>query len=77
VQYKLRPESESGKPSTGLPLPLYVGTGKVSVQYERLFGNTSVGRIKVDPDLLKLATGKLELEIKPAPPAPPAATEKK
>jgi hypothetical protein len=28
----------------------------------------------VDPDLLKLATGSLELEIKPAP---PPATDKK
>jgi hypothetical protein len=43
-----------------------VGTGKVSVQFERVFGNTHAGRIKVDPNLFKLATGKLELEIKPA-----------
>jgi RNA polymerase sigma factor (sigma-70 family) len=62
LQYTLTPSSERGK-----DLPLYVGTGKVSLQYKRLIGNTSAGRIKVDPDLLKLATGELELEIKPAP----------
>jgi RNA polymerase sigma factor (sigma-70 family) len=50
------------------------GTGKVSVQYERVFGNSSSGQIKLDPNLSKLATGKLELEIKSEP---PAATEKK
>jgi RNA polymerase sigma factor (sigma-70 family) len=61
--------AQAGRPYMGLgPCPpLQVGTGKVSVQFERVFGNTHAGRIKVDPDLLKLATGKLELEIKPAP----------
>jgi hypothetical protein len=52
-------------------------SGKVSVQYERVFGNSSAGGIKLDPTLGKLGTGKLELEIKSAPPVPPAATEKK
>jgi hypothetical protein len=66
-QYKLIPSSEKGKGSTGDFWPLHVGTGKISLQYKQVFGNTSAGRIKVDPDLLKLATGKLELEIKPAP----------
>ncbi|HEV3445357.1 MAG TPA: TIGR03067 domain-containing protein [Gemmataceae bacterium] len=51
------------------------GTGKVGVQYGRVFGNSSSGQIKLDPNLSKLATGKLELEIKSDP--PPAATEKK
>jgi hypothetical protein len=49
-------------------------SGKVYVQYERVFGNSSSGSFKPDPNLSKLATGKLELEINPAP---PAATEKK
>jgi len=73
-QYQLMPTSERGKGHSGKFLPLWTGTGKVSVQYNRLFGNTSAGRIKVDPDLLDLTTGSLELEIKPAP---PPATEKK
>ena len=46
-----------------------LGTGKVSFQYERVFGNSSAGSIKLDPTLSKLATGKLELEIKPKLPA--------
>jgi hypothetical protein len=36
-------------------------------------GDSSSGGIKLDPTLSKLATGKLELEIRPAP---PPATEK-
>src|SRR5262249_19977281 len=36
-------------------------SGKVGVQYERVFGNSSSGTIKLDPTLSKLATGKLEL----------------
>jgi hypothetical protein len=40
------------------------GTGKFSVQYERVLGNSSASRIKIDPALSKLATGKLELEIR-------------
>jgi RNA polymerase sigma factor (sigma-70 family) len=47
-----------------------LGTGKVSFQYERVLGNSSAGFIKLDPALSKLATGKLDLEIK-------SATEKK
>jgi hypothetical protein len=73
-QYQLMPTNERGKGHSGRFQPLWTGTGKVSVQYNRLFGNTSGGRIKVDPDLLDLTTGSLELEIKPAP---PPATEKK
>src|SRR5437660_6363827 len=46
-------------------------SGKVSVQYERVFGNSSSGSFKPDPNLSKLRTGKLELEIKSDP--PPAA----
>jgi RNA polymerase sigma factor (sigma-70 family) len=46
-------------------------SGKVSLWYERLFGNTSAGQIKLDPTLSKLATGKVELEIKSDPFATP------
>ncbi len=42
-----------------------LGTGKVTFQYERVLGNSSAGRIKLDPTLSKLGTGKLEIEIKP------------
>ena len=42
---------------------IYVRTGKFSVQYERVLGNSSASRIKIDPALSKLATGKLELEV--------------
>jgi RNA polymerase sigma factor (sigma-70 family) len=75
VRYELRPAGGGGKPTTEV-LPLFAGTGKVSVQYEHVFGNSSKGIIKLDPMLSTLATGKLELEIKPAPPAPPAAVPK-
>jgi len=44
------------------------GTGKISVQYGRVFGNSSSSTITFDPALGKLATGKLELEIKSDPP---------
>ena len=43
------------------------GTGKFHVQYERVLGNSSSGTMKLDPTLSKLATGKLELEIKSEP----------
>jgi RNA polymerase sigma factor (sigma-70 family) len=50
-------------------LTTLLGTGKFSVQYERVFGNSSVGKITLDPILSQLATGKLELEIKAEKPA--------
>jgi hypothetical protein len=75
VRYELRPASGGGKPATE-EQPLFVGTGKVSLQFERVFGTSSAGLIELDPTLSKLATGKLELEIKPAPPAAPAAVPK-
>jgi hypothetical protein len=59
---RLRSESDEEMPNIGT---LY-GTGKFLVQYERVFGNSSSGSIKIDPALSKLATGKLELEIKTA-----------
>jgi len=76
-QYQLMPANERGKGRTGRFPALWVGTGKVSVQYNSLFGNTSAGRIKVDPDLLDLATGTLELVVKDAAVAPPKMDQPK
>lgn len=71
--YELRPAGGAGKAATK-ESHLVVGTGKVGIQYERVFGNSSAGGIKLDPALAKLATGKLELEVESDP---PAASEKK
>ncbi len=77
LKLALRPESDASAttPSTfpGWLSALY-GTGKFQIHYERVFGNSSAGQIKLDPTLSKLATGKLELEVKSDP---PPATEKK
>jgi RNA polymerase sigma factor (sigma-70 family) len=50
--------------------------GKYQIQYERVFGNTFVTAIQFDPALTKLATGKLELEVKDAEKAPQEKEEK-
>jgi RNA polymerase sigma factor (sigma-70 family) len=57
-------------------LTTLLGTGRFTVQYERVFGRTyqALKKDELDPALSNLATGKLELEIKADP---PAATEKK
>ncbi len=60
VPYELCPANR--KAATQGP-SLDVGTGKVSLRYERVFGNSSIGRIKIDPDLAELATGRLEIEV--------------
>jgi hypothetical protein len=73
LRYELRPASGGGNPATK-ERPLLVGTGKVGIQFEQVFGNSSSGRMELDPTLTKLGTGKLELEIKSEP---PAGTEKK
>jgi hypothetical protein len=66
--YKLLPPDGGGKVSTN-DWPLFVGTGMVSLQYERVIGNSSSGFLnKLDPALEKLATGKLELEVTDGPP---------
>ena len=64
LQRQLRPASESGNKDFST---LY-GTGKVSVQYEQVLGDPAMGqpKWKLDPTLSKLATGKLELEVKEA-----------
>ena len=65
--YEFRPTKGEDKP-TSKEWPLVVGTGKINLQYERVIGNSSSGQIKLDPTLSKLATGKLELDIKKVPP---------
>jgi hypothetical protein len=62
LKLDLRPASESGRKSD---LTLY-GAGKFYFQHERMNGMFSPEQIKIDPKLEKLATGKLELEMKPA-----------
>ena len=62
--YALLPEG--GGLSTTKAWPLFVGSGKFSLHYDAVFGNSSSGKIKLDPALAKLATGKLELEVKEA-----------
>jgi RNA polymerase sigma factor (sigma-70 family) len=68
--YEFRPANGGGKPTTK-ERHLFVGTGKVSIQYEQVLGNSSSGAIKLDPALSKLATGKLELEVKEPEKQPP------
>jgi hypothetical protein len=58
----LRPASESKNPN----FEIIYGTGKFSIQYERVLANSTASAIKIDPALSKLATGKLELEVKVA-----------
>ncbi|MFL5342767.1 MAG: sigma-70 family RNA polymerase sigma factor [Gemmataceae bacterium] len=71
LKRELKPASESGsnrpRPE-GRPHALF-GTGTVSVQYEQVLGSPLVGhpRWKLDPTLGRLATGKLQLEVRPEP----------
>jgi hypothetical protein len=67
LRYEFRPANGGGEPTTK-ERTLFVGTGKVSIQYERVFGDSSAGKITLDPTLSKLGTGKLDLEIKSDPP---------
>jgi hypothetical protein len=66
LRYELHPVSGGGKESPR-SWPLLVGTGKVTLQYERVFGSSSIGRLELDPAPSTLGTGKLELEVEPAP----------
>jgi hypothetical protein len=62
VPYELQPAG-GGEPLTSRNHPLKVGTGKVTLQYERVFGNSSIGSVKLDPRIAGLATGKLDIEV--------------
>jgi hypothetical protein len=65
--FDLRPQGESGNKGS---LTIH-GTGKFSLQCERIVGPTSGNPNHPNPAMSKLATGKLELEIKSDPPATP------
>jgi hypothetical protein len=68
----LRPANEKEKER---PVWKLFGTGKFQLQHENVDGRKIwTGEIKFDPALSKLATGKLELEVKADP---PPASEKK
>ncbi len=58
--FDLRPQGESGNKGS---LTIH-GTGKFSLQCERIVGPTSANPNHPNPKLGKLATGKLELEVK-------------
>src|SRR5262245_13626161 len=68
----LRPVSETKNPN----FEIIYGTGKFSIQYERVLGNTIMSAIKIDAALSKLATGKLELEVKEPEKQPQKKEEK-
>jgi hypothetical protein len=76
LKLKLKPVGDDGKMSyhAGFEHSLQ-GIGKVNLQYEHVFHDSSSGKATNDPALSKLGTGKLELEIKSE--LPPAETEKK
>jgi RNA polymerase sigma factor (sigma-70 family) len=65
-QFDLQPQGGNNK-----KLFTIHGTGKFSLQCERIVGPTSCNPNHPNPTLSKLATGKLELEIKSAPPVEP------
>src|SRR5262249_49745275 len=73
LKLKLAPASGSGDVTEVSPKTLS-GKGTFQLQYDPVFGNSSAGGIKVNPTLSKLATGKLELEVKEA--AKPPQKEK-
>ncbi len=68
LRYEFRPAGGRGNARTR-DLPLFVGTGKASLRFDRALGSSSSGRLEIDPRLSKLATGTLEIEIKADPPA--------
>src|SRR4029077_11418106 len=64
--YELKPELKPASDNARNSTSVLHGTGTFQLQYDPVFGNSSLGGIKVDPTLSKLATGKLELEVKEA-----------
>jgi RNA polymerase sigma factor (sigma-70 family) len=65
--YEWKRELQSAKWLGNDEIPRLFGTGTFHIQYERVFGNSTASFIEIDPALSKLATGKLELEVKDAP----------
>ena len=70
--FDLRPQGESGKKGS---LTIH-GSGKFSLQCERIVGPTMANPNHPNPAMSKLATGKLELEVKTTPPKPEKEQEK-
>src|SRR4029077_17508326 len=70
--YELKPELKPASDNARNSTSALHGTGTFQLQYDPVFGNSSLGGIKVDPTLSKLATGKLELEVKEAAKLPPS-----
>lgn len=66
----LRPEGENGNEAVTIH-----GTGKFTLQCERVVGPTTGNPVHPDPQFAKLATGKLDLEVADAKP-PAQAPEK-
>jgi hypothetical protein len=66
----LRPASARAKER---PIWKLFGAGNYQLQYKQMGGNLGIGEPRLDPILGKLVTGKLELEVKSAP--PPATRE--
>ena len=71
LRLRPRPVSEAGvfpsqKEGAEASVMRLWASGKVYIQYPRVIGTSSSGRNELDPNLSKLATGKLELEINPA-----------
>src|SRR5207249_1254242 len=62
--FDLRSQGESGNKES---LTIH-GSGKFSLQCERIVGPTMANPNHPNPTLDKLATGKLELEVTPEPP---------
>jgi hypothetical protein len=74
MNLKLLPASERDKER---PVWTLFGTGRFRLQHENVGGgNIGTGEIKFDPVLSKLATGKLELEVKDAEQLPEKKEEK-
>src|SRR5262249_43812056 len=70
----LRPASD--RDSKNPNFDIIYGTGKFSIQYERVLANSTASAIKIDPALSKLATGKLKLEVKEPEKQPQQKEEK-
>src|SRR5262249_188611 len=74
--YELKAELKPASDNAGNSTSALHGTGTFQLQYDPVFGNSSLGGIKVDPTLSKLATGKLELEVKEPEKQPQTKEEK-
>jgi hypothetical protein len=64
LKRRLKPASASDGQIPEQPYALY-GTGKISIQYEQVFGPPAFGvpGWRLDPALAKLATGNLEVQV--------------